>query len=118
MIKEKPEGFNYSRGSAISGVQGTYPLYVEAYRAAAKDLGLKPREVQSIAWEVKQRLFSFRQTGKRTTSAVDAIWRDYHDGKLSIDEARKKIVDESTELRGGAINWGEPSMQADRAEAA
>ncbi len=76
---QRPKNWVAAKGSAIAGIRGTYPLYADAYRLAAKDLGLKPREVQSVAWEMKQRLFSDKLTHitiKRngagsTTSDVD-----------------------------------------------
>jgi hypothetical protein len=46
---KKPEGWVAAHGSAINGIQGTYPLYADAYRLAARELGMKPREVQSVA---------------------------------------------------------------------
>ena len=43
---------------AGQGLNGTYPLYAEAYRQAAKKLGVLPRELQSITWEGIRSLFT------------------------------------------------------------
>jgi hypothetical protein len=84
-------------GSAITGVNGTYPLYAEAYRRAAEKLGLKPRELQSIVWEQVRDLFPAEWKTKANAAKVADIWNDYGKGKIKIGEARQKIVD----LAGG-----------------
>jgi hypothetical protein len=38
-------------GAPSEGVNGSYHLYADAYRQAAKQLGLQPRQLQSITWE-------------------------------------------------------------------
>jgi len=95
----RPKNWVAAKGSAKLGVRGTYPLYADAYREAAKDLGLKPREVQSVAWEMKQRLFSDKLTGERVQKAVNEVWEDYRDGKLSLKDAREKVVSVATAMR-------------------
>jgi hypothetical protein len=37
------KGMPGSGGSSNTGIQGTYPLYAEAYRRAAAERGLQPR---------------------------------------------------------------------------
>lgn len=78
-------------GSIINGIKGTYPIYAEAYREAARELGIMPRELQSIVWEAQRSLFANRQQ-KGIRAAVDAIWDDFHAGKISIEEARRRIL--------------------------
>lgn len=84
-------------GSAITGVNGTYPLYAEAYRRAAEKLGIKPRELQSIVWEQVRDLFPAEWKTKANAKKVADIWGDYGKGKIKIGEARQQIVD----LAGG-----------------
>src|SRR5690606_4465759 len=47
-------GHNFGTGTAnssITGNSGMYGLYAEAYRRAAAERGILPREMQSITWE-------------------------------------------------------------------
>jgi hypothetical protein len=89
--KDQPEGYVGASGSAVTGVQGTYPIYADAYRQAAKAMNVQPRELQSIVWEAKQRLFGDTQTGKRVKTAVGEVWKKFNRGKLTIDEAREQV---------------------------
>jgi len=79
------------KNSSITGVKGTYGLYAEAYRRAAQDRGILPREMQSITWEAVRGLFP--DTFKTATNAdkIDNIWLQYRKGKLSLDEARNEV---------------------------
>ena len=38
-------------GNVSDGIRGTYTLFAEAYRRAAAERGLEPREMQSVTWE-------------------------------------------------------------------
>ena len=83
-------------GSDINlGISGTYPIYAEAYRRAAKQRGILPREMQSITWEAVRGLFSpaFKSKYKANKKAFDAIWKDFYAGNLDIDQARQRIVE-------------------------
>jgi hypothetical protein len=44
-------------GSAAAGLSGSYWIYAEAYRRAAKERGLIPREMQSVTWEAIRNYF-------------------------------------------------------------
>lgn len=89
-----------TKNSSVTGVQGSYPLYAEAYRRAARERGILPREMQSITWEAARGLFTdvFKRDAKNV-SDVDSIWQKYRKGKINIDEARDAI-----EQRAGGIN--------------
>ena len=39
--------------SGVPDIQGTYPVYAEAYRDLAKEIGIPLMQLQSIAWEHK-----------------------------------------------------------------
>lgn len=80
------------KNSSVTGVQGTYGLYAEAYRRAAQERGILPREMQSITWEAVRGLFpdTFKSQAKNTEQ-VDQIWLKYKQGKLSLDEARNEV---------------------------
>jgi hypothetical protein len=94
-------------GSNISGISGLYPVYAEAYRQAAKERGLLPREMQSITWEAVRGLFKAEQKTDKAagglTDLTQKIWNDYAKGKLTLDQARTSIL----ETAGGidSPNW-------------
>lgn len=81
-----------SSSSKVTGHRGTYSLYEEAYRGAAQERGVLAREMQSITWEAVRGLFtaSYKQQ-KQNVAFVQGVWNQYNEGKLSLDEARKKI---------------------------
>lgn len=80
------------KNSSITGVQGTYGLYAEAYRRAAAERGVLPREMQSITWEAVRGLFPDRfKSNAKNVSMIDDIWLKYKKGQLSLDEARNEV---------------------------
>lgn len=100
-------------GSAISGVQGTYPLYAEAYRRAAAERGILPRQMQSITWEAVRGLFPDTFKTAANNSRVNNIWQQHRAGKLTQAEARSRIY----EFAGGIRppSWwvaGDPGVDA------
>jgi hypothetical protein len=110
------------KNSSITGVQGTYGLYAEAYRRAAQERGILPREMQSITWEAVRGLFP--DTYKTATNAnkIDGIWLQYRKGKLSLDEARNEVFNaagginppewERAGLRSGSAPEIQPSVNS------
>jgi hypothetical protein len=100
-------GGNGGPTSGISGINGTYPVYAEAYRQAAKERGLLPREMQSITWEAVRGLFEATQKTSKAEGALtdltQKIWKDYAKGNLTLDQARTAIL----ETAGGieSPNW-------------
>jgi hypothetical protein len=90
--------------SAHAGLEGTYALYEEAYHRAARQVGLLPRELQSITWEAVRGLFTPRFKGQaKNVAAIDKIWNQYRKGRLRYEHAR----DETLEAAGGieAPGW-------------
>ena len=83
-------------GNMTSGQKGTYPIYFEAYRRAAKQLGILPRELQSITWEAIRALFDSANK-KKLRPQVEAVWKKADQGKITAEQARKKIF----KLAGG-----------------
>lgn len=81
------------KNSSITGVQGTYGLYAEAYRRAAQERGILPREMQSITWEAVRGLYpdTFKSQAKNVEQ-IDNIWLQYRKGKLSLEEARNEVL--------------------------
>ncbi len=94
------KGRGTTKGSSKTGVSGNYGLYAEAYRRAAAERGILPRQMQSITWEAVRGLFTdkFKQSAKNV-SDVNAIWQRYKDGEIDLDETRR-LVDE----RAGGVN--------------
>jgi len=107
-------------GSNVTGISGTYALYQEAYRLAAKELDIAhPRELQSIVWEKIRKVYpsTFKQQAANV-QAVDAIWRKYSEGKITIQQARKQAL-EFTRPSAGADEAGRgasdtPKLPANR----
>ena len=80
-------------GSAASGIQGTYPLYAEAYRRAAKERGILPRQMQSITWEGVRGLFPDVFKNPANNKVINSIWKQHAEGKINKDQARQQILD-------------------------
>lgn len=108
------------KNSSVTGVKGTYGLYAEAYRRAAQDRGILPREMQSITWEAVRGLFPDTFKTAANADKVDNIWLQYRKGKLSLDEARNEVFNaagginapewERAGLRPGAAPEVQPSI--------
>jgi hypothetical protein len=88
------------KNSAITGLNGTYALYAEAYRRAADQRNLLPREMQSIAWEAVRGLFRPEQKNEKIKAESDRIWsgvaageRDAKDARAEIEKLVQGIVD-------------------------
>jgi len=105
IAKRKPDWKGAAKNSAVTGVQGNYGLYAEAYRRAAAERGVLPREMQSITWEAVRGLFTdtFKSQAKNV-DGINKIWYDYRSGKVSLDEARSAVTEQA-----GGIN--PPSWQ-------
>ena len=80
------------KNSSITGVQGTYGLFAEAYRRAAAERGVLPREMQSITWEAVRGLFPDTFKTAKNSQAIDDIWLKYRRGQLSLEEARNDVI--------------------------
>jgi len=88
------------KNSSITGVQGTYGLYAEAYRRAAAERGILPREMQSITWEAVRGLYpdTFKSQAKNVDQ-IDGIWLQYRKGKMSLEEARNEVFKNAGGIR-------------------
>jgi hypothetical protein len=84
-------GRGTTKGSAISGVSGNYGLYAEAYRRAAEERGILPRQMQSITWEAVRGLFPDTFKTEANANMIDAIWNRYRSGEIEIDEVRRMV---------------------------
>jgi hypothetical protein len=94
-------GIPNAAGSDITGVRGTYPLVAEAYRRAANERDILPRQMQSITWEAIRGLFSPSfKANKKNVDAIDNIWRDFRAGKISQEQARALTHDAASTPQG------------------
>lgn len=90
--KEKPEGWEAASSSIKTGLSGTYAVYAQAYREAAKELGIQPRQLQSAVWVVKRNTFG--ELGAKQQGAVEAAWRKYHDDpKVTLADTQRTIAE-------------------------
>lgn len=95
---KKPSNWKAMKtGGTATGINGTDPLYEEAYRRAAKDRGILPRQMQSIAWEGVRAMFPAKYKSKGKFTDEYKIWSDHHEGVHDANTARTKIND----LTGG-----------------
>lgn len=88
--EKKPEGWKAASKSAVTGSKGTYGLWANAYRQAAKELGVEPRVLQSAVWEAKRRLME--DISKKASEGIDTAWRDYHAGKQDLPSTQKAVL--------------------------
>ena len=104
---EVGHNFNTAGKSAITGAKGTYGLYAEAYRQAAAEVGVLPREMQSITWEAVRGLFSPTFKGQQpNVDAIENIWKRYDEGTISIEQAREEIFDVAGNIDSAAWETG------------
>jgi len=102
-------------GSALTGSEGTYGIYAEAYRRAAADRGVLAREMQSITWEAVRTLFTAEFKNAKNVNAVDAIWGEYRDGTISLEEARDRTAAYAGGI--GKPEWADTPARPDGADA-
>jgi hypothetical protein len=102
LMSSGPKGSVNAKSSEAHGIQGSYPLYAEAYRRAAKERNILPREMQSIAWEGARSLFPAANK-QHMVDKVKKIWHAHSEGHISADEARKQVTHTSGGFR--KIDW-------------
>ena len=89
--------------SNIHGLNGTYPLYHEAYTRAAKELDIAhPRQLQSVVWEHIRNLFPAEFKTKENQAAIDGIWKEAQNGQITAEDARNKIIQYAKEHSAGS----------------
>jgi len=105
---------NLGGGSAHgdSGITGSYPIYADAYREAARRRNMLPREMQSITWEEIRTIFPDSWKNPKTRTAVSAIMKEYKNGLITLGEARDKVYEYATKGRKHlAPDWHGPHNQ-------
>lgn len=94
MLGSGIKGERGPKNSKIIGIKGLYPLYADAYRRAAAERGVQPRQMQSITWEAVRGLYtpSFKDNAKNK-EFIDKIWTQYKKKKITLDEARQQALE-------------------------
>ena len=106
------KGIEGASSSSISGHKGMYSLYEEAYRRAASERGVLPREMQSITWEAVRGLFSpSYKASEENVALIESVWDDYKRGKITLDQARSRIHDSAGRIQ--VPDWTRPDSDVD-----
>lgn len=95
----QPKGWVAAKNAGISGAAGTYGLYADAYRAAAEERGVLPREMQSITWEAVRTLYSDVFKRGPNAATIENLWKQYRNGTMELDQVRKEIVNVTGGIR-------------------
>ena len=85
----KPPGWQAARQSILTGLKGTYPIYADAYREVANELGILPQQLQAVTWQNKRILFSI---GDKKKADVEREWDSYHDGKQTMEQTQQNVL--------------------------
>ena len=108
------KGMVGTKNSSVTGNQGLYGLYAEAYRRAAEKRGILPREMQSITWEAIRAFYPAKFKTKNNIDRINVIWSKYKDRELSLNEVRNQVYEIAGELEQFA--WDGPrGTDADQA---
>jgi hypothetical protein len=91
--------------SSVLGMNGTYGIILEAYRRAAAQRGLLPRELQSITWEGVRGLFPDKWKRPQNAVTIDAIWNRYRNGDITLQEAQDAVIKASPNKGTGVPEW-------------
>jgi hypothetical protein len=82
---------NFGEGSSqnnVYGMQGTYHIYVDAYRKAAKELGISPYQLQSITWEAIRAMYPKNvRSDLNYVESRENIWK-----QNDPEQARNRIL--------------------------
>jgi spore germination cell wall hydrolase CwlJ-like protein len=96
--KDVDIGLGGSGGSNRStGAKGLYGAYAEAYRRAAADRNILPRQMQSITWEALRGLWTpAEKASPDVNAAVQNVWNLYQMGHIDLPTAQRMIMTDPT----------------------
>jgi hypothetical protein len=103
-----PPGLPAAPESDVTGMRGSYGLYAEAYRQAAAERGILPRQMQSITWEASRGLFANKSVKQK--SIIKELWQRYRRGQASIEDTRAAVFNASGGIN--APDWAGGSAAA------
>ncbi len=107
---EVKENFKQGGAASVTGAVGSYGIYADAYRQAAAEVGILPREMQSITWEAVRGLFTPGYKGQqKNQDTIANIWKRYDAGDINIDQARQEIFDDAGRIKRAAWEGPGPS---------
>jgi hypothetical protein len=92
LASDRAAGAEAAKGSALTGVQGTYGINADAYQRAASDVGKLPREMQSITWEAIRGLFPANFKNAKNSAMIDDIWRSFDAGEITLRQAQDAVL--------------------------
>lgn len=91
---KQPANWQAMKNIGDAGSHGSYGIYAEAHRRLAAELGILPRELQSITWEAVRGVFSPKQkSNKAFLAEVDSVW-SATDTNSDLDAVRSQIVND------------------------
>jgi hypothetical protein len=83
--------------NAMTGSKGLYGAYAEAYRRAAEERGILPRQMQSITWEAIRGLYSPVQKRSGAFRArVNNAWANHGNGSWTQQEVQRHLMTDPT----------------------
>jgi hypothetical protein len=85
------KGITGAGSSTISGTNGTYPVYADAYREGAAANGVLPLQYQAVTWEAIRSMFEGPQKNSLMPKA-SAIWQRYRNGEIDASQARNEVA--------------------------
>ncbi len=110
-----PEGVKRAGAgsSDANGIGGTYGIVADAYREAAAELGLLPRELQSITWEEIRVIYpaSFKDDKLVNLKKINALWEKFSKGKMTLTDVREKAYG-LAKTKGNVPGWASRSDSA------
>lgn len=88
------------------GTIGTYVMHFEAYRQLSEELGILPRELQSITWEGIRVIFTKDFKGEaKNVEAIRKIWERVDNGEITESQAREEVFKAAMGNRELKMAW-------------
>jgi hypothetical protein len=83
--------------SSATGAKGLYGAYAEAYRRAAEERGILPRQMQSITWEAIRGLYSPAEKRSAAFRArVNDAWANHGNGSWTQQQVQQHLMTDPT----------------------
>ena len=91
---EVDENLGGGPSSSLLGIEGSpYPVHADAYREAAAERGMLPRQMQSVTWEGVRGLYSPEQKkNKAFIASIDDLFAQYREGKIPLEDVQQQVL--------------------------